>query len=495
MAITINDWLTENAPQISTNINQKVMAAPTPWITQYRQEYWEDEKSRVKKTFQFDRAMVAGGADEVDWANMTAAVTFNDTHANHQAGGDGVSDGHIPPSDNIVFGQTLREYNLQWKSIWGPYMNVETMRDKFVRAQQMGACVKALADQGREYWIDRKRSEYKRVAGNLVVLDSSFALSGLDDYNKTAFRAYSGTDASMLTNGFLDEIYEYLNHQGAGGDALGSANAGSVYSLITSPRQSRRLIMADPDVREDFRYSSQNEKLLGSMKTKWAYNGWAHSLDETVERWEWYPTGGTPTLAITETTGAYVLNAALGGVAGANVYSTNAAQLTKGSTIIRAGVTYIVKSTSSATEGVLVRQDGAAVGAGLTASNAFTAWLKVPRFIYSGTGAALKRTPNPKWLIATWEDSYVFHQGVCVSEVPKPITSVGQASFAATNYVGTPIWKMYETKDQNPLGNMGQFLMVMANGTRPENPEYGIVIRHLAIPRPDSRIMGEDSLG
>jgi hypothetical protein len=492
---TINDWLTENAPQISTNINQKMMAASTPWITQYRQEYWEDEKSRVKKTFQFDRAMVAGGADEVDWANMTAAVTFNDTHANHQAGGDGVSDGHIPPSDNIVFGQTLREYNLQWKSIWGPYMNVETMRDKFVRAQQMGACVKALADQGREYWIDRKRSEYKRVAGNLVVLDSSFALSGLDDYNKTAFRAYSGTDASMLTNGFLDEIYEYLNHQGAGGDALGSANAGSVYSLITSPRQSRRLIMADPDVREDFRYSSQNEKLLGSMKTKWAYNGWAHSLDETVERWEWYPTGGTPTLAITETTGAYVLNAALGGVAGANVYSTNAAQLTKGSTIIRAGVTYIVKSTSSATEGVLVRQDGAAVGAGLTASNAFTAWLKVPRFIYSGTGAALKRTPNPKWLIATWEDSYVFHQGVCVSEVPKPITSVGQASFAATNYVGTPIWKMYETKDQNPLGNMGQFLMVMANGTRPENPEYGIVIRHLAIPRPDSRIMGEDSLG
>jgi hypothetical protein len=439
--------------------------------------------------------MVAGGADEVDWADMTAAVTFDNTHANHQAGASGVSDGHIPPSDDIVFGQTLREYNLQWKSIWGPYMNVETMRDKFVRAQQMGACVKALADQGREYWIDRKRSEYKRVAGNLVVLDSGFALSGLDYYNKTAFPAYTGTDPSMLTNGFLDEIYEYLNHQGAGGDALGSANAGSVYSLITSPRQSRRLIMADPDVREDFRYSSQNEKLLGSMKTKWSYNGWAHSLDETVDRWEWYPTAGTPTLAITETTGAYVLSAALGGVAGANVYSANAAQLTKGSTIIRAGVTYIVKSTSSATAGVLVREDGEAIGAGLTASNAFTAWLKVPRFIYSGTGAALKRTPNPKWLIATWEDSYIFHQGVCVSEVPKPITSVGQASFAATNYVGTPIWKMYETKDQNPLGNMGQFLMVMANGTRPENPEYGIVIRHLAIPRPDSRIMGEDSLG
>lgn len=246
--------------------------------------------------------------------------------------------------------------------------------------------------------------------------------------------------------------------------------------------------MADPDVREDFRYSSQNEKLLGSMKTKWSYNGWAHSLDETCERWEAY-TPATAQLAITVTTGAYVIT-----VATVESTSTNGASLTKGSTIIVGGVKYIVKSTSSATAGVVVRDDGAAVAA-VSATTSWTAWLKVPRFIYSGSGAALKRLPNPKWLIATWEDSYVFHQGVCVSEVPKPITSVGQASFAATNYVGTPMWKRYETKDQNPLGNMGQFFMVMANGTRPENPEYGIVIRHLAIPRPDSRIMGEDSLG
>ena len=482
---TIQDYLVEQSPQISTDINQKMMAAPTPWITLYRQEFWEDQKSSKKKTFQFDRAMISGGADEVDWADMVPDVTFNDTHANHQASN---SDGHIPPSDNIIFGQTLREYNLQWKSIWGPPMNVEQLRDKFVRATQMGACVKAMADQGREYWIDRKRSEYKRVANNLVVLDSSFDLGTTNYYDRTVFPAATGTDSSILSNGFLDEFYEFLNHQGAGGDSLGEANAGPVYSLITSPRQSRRLIMADPDVREDFRYSSQNEKLLGSMRTKWSYNGWAHTLDETCDRWEAYATGGTPTIAITVTTGAYVLSAALGAT------STNAAQLTKGSTIIAGGISYTVKSTSSTTAGVVVRDDGAAVTA-FSASNAFTAWLKVPRFVYSGSGLALKRTPNPKWLIATWEDSYVFHQGVCVSEVPRPITSVDQANFMATDYVGTPKWTNYEDKTDNPLGNMGQFLMVMANGTRPVNPEYGIVIRHLAVPRPDGRIIDGASLG
>lgn len=490
MATTIQDYLVEQSPQISTDINQKMMAAPTPWITLYRQEFWEDQKSSKKKTFQFDRAMISGGADEVDWADMVPDVTFNDTHANHQASN---SDGHIPPSDNIVFGQTLREYNLQWKSIWGPPMNVEQLRDKFVRATQMGACVKAMADQGREYWIDRKRSEYKRVANNLVVLDSSFDLGTTNYYDRTAFPVATGTDSSILTNGFLDEFYEFLNHQGAGGDSLGEANAGPVYSLITSPRQSRRLIMADPDVREDFRYSSQNEKLLGSMRTKWSYNGWAHTLDETCDRWESY-TPVTAQLAIANTTGVYAVT-----VATVASTATNGAVLTKGSTIVDTltNIKYIVKSTTDATgnAGVVVKDDGTAITAAVVAATTWKAWLKVPRFVYSGSGLALKRTPNPKWLIATWEDSYVFHQGVCVSEVPRPITSVDQANFMATDYVGTPKWTNYEDKTDNPLGNMGQFLMVMANGTRPVNPEFGIVIRHLAVPRPDGRIIDGSSLG
>ena len=493
---TISDWLTENAPQISTNINQKVMAAPTPWITLYRQEYWEDEKSRTKKTFQFDRAMIVDGADEVEWADMTNAVTFNDAHANHQAASD-----NIPPSDNIFFGQTLREYNLQWKSIWGPEMNVEAMRDKFIRSQQMGACVKALADQGREYWIDRKRSEYKRIADNLVVLNSGFVLDG-GDYGKSAFPVASGsshTDASILTNGFLDEIYEYLNHQGAGGDALGSANAGSVYSLITSPRQSRRLIMADPDVREDFRYSSQNEKLLGSMKTKWSYNGWAHSLDETCERWE-YLNEATKYVTVADPVGTadavLTLSASMATELAAISTVTPPTTFYKGSQIVSAaGTAYIVTKVLSATTFGVRLATGAAASVVTATTAGFKAWIKIPRFVYSGSGSARKRIPNSGWLTATWEDSYIFHQGVCVSEVPKPISSVGQASFDAVNYVGTPMWKNFESKSANPLGNLGQFLMVMANGTRPENIEYGIVIRHLAVPRPDGRVMDGSSLG
>jgi hypothetical protein len=89
----------------------------------------------------------------------------------------------------------------------------------------------------------------------------------------------------------------------------------------------------------------------------------------------------------------------------------------------------------------------------------------------------------------------VFHQHVCCSLVPKPITSVGQAQFDAVNYSGTFSWKNYEDRTDNPDGTIGQFRGVLSNGTKPENPEFGVIIRHLAVPNPDGRVMNGSSLG
>lgn len=487
MAITVNDFLVEHAPVVGNDINQKMLEQPTPWINLYTQEFWEDGKSSVQKTYTFDRAVVVDSSgdesDPVDWADMSTAASDTNNGAWSQAAD---ATGGVPPADYLEYTQTIRDYNLQHKAIWGPPMNTNVLRDKFERVKQVDATVKALADQQREFWVDRKRDEYTRVADNLVVLDSGFSLDG-GDYDNLAFPAYSGTDSSILTQGFLDEIYEYMNLHGAGKAPMGYADNRPVYGLVTSARQGRRLIHADPDIREDFRYSSQNEKLLAPMGVKYTYNGWTYLSDDMVKRWEWYGTGQTATITITVTTGAYVLSAALGAEA------TNGAQLTKGSTIIVGGNKYIVKSTSSTTEGVVVRADGAAVTA-VSATNAFTAWLRVPQFVMATVGGKRKRIPNPNWLIATWEDSYVFHQHACASLVPRPITSVGKANFGAINYAGEIKWTNYDDKDNNPDSTIGQFRCVMANGTRPDNPEFAIAIRHLAVPQPDSRIMGEASL-
>lgn len=497
-------------------INQKIMGRPTPWITLGRKETWTDEISSVQKTFQFDRAKLVSSSDtngqfteEVEWANVAGDLSANDNTANHIAstGVGALTDG-IPPADNVEFTQTLRDYRLQHKAVWGPPMNTNNLRDKFVRVKQMGACIDALADQGRELQIARARNEYYRVADNLVVLDSAFDLNG-GDYGSMAFPVPSGTahtDPSILTNGFTDIIYEYLNHQGAADGALGQAGGSAGYSLITSPRQSRRLIMADPDVREDFRYSSQNEGLLAAMGKKWSYNGFVHTCDEKVNRWEYlneatgYVTVAAPVsgadavMTINGVTVATIL-AAITDSSGATI-TNPPTRFYKGTQIVSAaGDNYIVTGYLSATTYSVRLATGAAATVKTATTAGFKAWVAIPQFYVASVGGVYKRIPNPGWLTATWEDTVFYHQGVCTTLVPKPITSVGQASFPALNYAGTYRWTNYENRSDNPDGSIGQFRGVWSNGTRPDNPEFGIVVRHLAVPRPDGRIMDGSSLG
>jgi hypothetical protein len=493
MATTVNDFLVEQAPQIGTDINQKMMDQPTPWITLYKQEMWEDEKSNVQKTFQFDRAILtdSGGtaAEEVEWADMSTASTLQ-SFGGHQQASDAT--GGVPPADYVKYSETIREYNLQHKALWGPPMNTNNLRDKFVRVQQMNACVKAMADQTRQFWIERKRSEYTRVSDNLVVLDSNFSLNG-GDYDNVAMPAYSGTDGSILTNGFLDEIYEYENFNGANQGALGMTENRPVYGLITSARQSRRLIMADPDTREDFRYSNQNEKLLGPMGLKWTYNGYSHICDDSLPRWEYVPASAVTIAVAAATAGIAVATFSAG------LVDSNGATVTlkKGSTIIVTGTDacklIVTGAHADANKYYVKSADGEALVVVDPAVTTFTAWARVPQFVYdSGTAKVI---PNPAWLAATWEDSFIFHQDVCCSKVPRPITSVGKASFDAINYAGEIKWTNYDDKANNPDKTIGQFRCVLANGTKPLNPEFGIVLRHLAVPRPDGRVNPGDSLG
>jgi hypothetical protein len=504
MAYSVEDWLVEQSPMISSDINQKFMEAPTPWITLYSQEFWDDERSSVQRTYQFDRVQIRNGADEVEWEDVTTDPLGANSSGDHNQHQTDTADG-IPPSDELAYTETIRDYKLQHKAIWGPPLNVNKLRDKFVRVQQVGASVKALADQAREYWIKRKRDEYKRIADNVVVLDSGFDLTG-GDYDSIGCPDYTGTDGSMLTNGFTDEIYEFLNHQGAGKNALGYADTKPVYGLVTSARQSRRLIMSDPEVREDFRYSSQNEKLLQSMGVKWTYNGYSHLIDASCDRWEYYTTavsGADSTnniTAITRDAGNLTATLTVNAEVANNHFSPNKAnmtrfwkytQITPGSGN-NSGDKLIITSRTGANTYKVKRADGQALAGNDSAATIyFTAWLAVPRMVLSGG----RTVPNSDWLTATWEDSYIFHQGTCTSLVPRPLTSVGQASFDALEYTGSVRWTNYDNRDDNPDGTIGQFRGVMSNGTRPDNPEFGIVLRHLAVPRPDSRIQDETTLG
>lgn len=476
MANEINDWLLRESGRITPSINQKMMAKTTPWLTLHLREAWEEGMGNVHKTFVFDRAQLVDSAPK-DWENMHDGIDA--------IGSGSVSDGGscVPQADEIKFTTQSREYFLQTKAIWGPNLCVNNLRNTFIREQQMKASIAALADQARETWIERYRSEYTRVSANKAVANASFALNA-NQYNSFGFPT-AGTGAtpevSILTQGFLDYVYEYLNHQGAQDGAMGLVETRPVYGLVTSARTSRNLIVANPDIREDFRYSSQNEKLLAPMGVKWNYAGFVHLIDDKTPRWNWIAAGSSsPTAAVTVASGAAT-----------GVLTTSATSaLTIGSQVFIGSNQYLIKALGNGTTTYTVTGvDGGAPTAQTSA--VYSAWVKVPEFIKSGNVVI----PNPAWLSAEYEDSYIFHQKTEVCLIPKPITNVAGAKFDVVNHAGEFSWKNYLDEEKNPDGTIGRFRGVLSSGTRPDNPEFGIVIRHKACPNAFGMITDCSTLG
>jgi hypothetical protein len=252
---------------------------------------------------------------------------------------------------------------------------------------------------------------------------------------------------------------------------MGMVETRPVYGLVTSARTSRNIIMENADIREDFRYSSQNEKLLAPMGVKWNYAGFVHLIDDKTPRWNWIPAGAsTPTAAV-----AYTSPAATG-----TLTTSATSALTIGSQVFIGSNQYLIKSLINGTTTYAVTAVNGGPPTAQT-SAVYSAWVKVPEYIKTaGTDPIV--IPNPAWLSAEYEDSYIFHQKTEVCLIPKPITNVAGAKFDVVNHAGEFSWKNYLDEDKNPDGTIGRFRGVLSSGTRPENPEFGIVIRHRACP-------------
>jgi hypothetical protein len=116
----------------------------------------------------------------------------------------------------------------------------------------------------------------------------------------------------------------------------------------------------------------------------------------------------------------------------------------------------------------------------------------LPRYNWNGTGwtrvlpyAGSAATHGTKFDIssayenAQFEVSFVFHQDVIESLIPKPITSPGgNTRFDPVSYKGDFKWKNILNKDSNPDGTIGYFRGVLSNGTKILRPEWGWAVLH-----------------
>lgn len=107
------------------------------------------------------------------------------------------------------------------------------------------------------------------------------------------------------------------------------------------------------------------------------------------------------------------------------------------------------------------------------------AWVR--RYPYKRVAASsgYKWEIDPLYEAAAYMDSIIFHQDVMECLIPKPISSVGAATFEPQMYRGDWKWLNIRSEDCNPDGTIGYFRGVFQSGSKPIHPQFGFVIRHL----------------
>ena len=489
MAYDIEQLLINEANRIGPDIYRKTLNT-SPWLKLIKKDTWPDEMGQSINVLTYERSLpinslawssssTSGSGSLSNWSGVTldpvsssayqtavaaaataytsatagsptaatvlAAKTAYDTaitaanalynNGTSAAGSANPGPGTAVPTAQIVnFAQTLRSYNLTQTAIQSPAISVNDLRFSLKRKEQLSNIFDILSENTSYAWQDRFRDEYVRLSQNKIVANVTstgalvsftgenavFAdvasLTGGSSSATLAQLGYvppvgSNAPASILTQGILDRVYMKLIRDGAGTNALDRENSRPVFGIICSSETSRNLIHDNPDIRQDYRWSSKVNELLTPLGIERSYAGFFHMVDDWGPRYNLV----TPITGTTTGGGAFV-----------RVYPYKMVATTQG----------------------------------------------------------YKWDINPAYESATYEDTIVFHQDVFQNLVPKPITSVGAASFDAVSYMGEFKWRNIPHRDDNPDGNIGFFRAVLSAGSKPIRPEWGYVIRHLRASTP-----------
>lgn len=461
-AYDIEQLLINEANRIGPDIYRKTLNT-SPWLKLVKKDTWPDEMGDTVRVLTYERSLpntslnwsqisINGvGARDGTYPNNTVVATGNST-ANQ-----------LPSTSRIEFAQTLRSYNLTHTALESPKLSVNDLRFTTKRKEQLSNIFAILQENTSYAWQDRFRDEYVRLAQNKVnaVLGGNGQLvqnSGDGSVFSSATRP-----TGVLTQGILDRVYMKLIRDGGGNNPLDRENSRPVFGVILSSESSRNLIMANTDIRQDFRWSTEKDSLLAPLGITRSYGGYFHMVDDWLPRHDAYATTAASTASATVT------------LSTANVATLRVGQSVSGTGIPHGTVINTIPTTATITLATSV--GGTAVPVTL-ASGAFVYFRRAP-YTAVATTQGVKWDIDPLYESAEFEDSIVFHQDVFTNLVPKPLTAAGSnVSFDAVSYMGDFKWLNIQSATDNPDKTIGYFRAILSSGSKPIRPEWGTVIRH-----------------
>lgn len=491
-ATDIQQLLINEANRIGPDIYRKTLNS-SPWLKLVKKDTWPDEMGDTISVLTYERSLPANA---LNWSTVSVnnVPSRDGTFSNNTTAGSpaGTPSSTTPPSSSIPsaqtvsFAQTLRSYNLKHTAIESPRISVNDLRFSLKRKEQLSNIFQILQDNTSYAWQDRYRDEYARVAQNKVTAaafgstlvqvssDGSVFNAGAHSAGTpAAVTASAGLPSSILTQGILDRTYMKLIRDGAGNNPLDRENSRPVFGAILSSESSRNIIVANSNVREDYRFSDSKNELLAPLGISRSYAGFFHMVDDWLPRHD----ALVVTTALSSNTLAFTV---YGGGAGSAVSVGDV--LTD-----RAGKTAVVTVAGAytAATGAQASTTISVIDSGFAAANTDIIWVRRKPYVAVATTQGSKFDVSSAYELAKYEDTIVFHQDVFVNLVPKPITAAGaNVTFDAVSYMGDFKWKNILNETTNPDGTLGYFRAILSAGSKPVRPEWGTVIRHLRASTP-----------
>lgn len=350
-------------------------------------------------------------------------LSWSDVTFNGTTGGGGAASGSgscLPPTQEIAFAQTARTYSLSHTALESPPICVNDLRYSFRRQEQLRMIFDILTENASYAWQDRYRNEYFRACGHKV----------------TAYGSTSGVTLPEVTTTNVDP---------------NSTTATNTLFYASSG-----------DILPPSSYLTQG--ILDRIYMKLIRDGAGNNpLDRVNAR----PQFGL--ICSPETSDRIIRE-------NADVrddYRYNSGKVNE--LLAPLGIERAYRGFFHMIDEFAPRYTIVAGGD-----------TKIQRVLPYTSAAATygnKYDINPDYEDAEYEVSFVFHQDVLESLIPKPITSAGgNTKFDPVNYRGDFKWLNIPHPTQNPDGTMGFFRGVMSNGTKMIRPEWGYAILHLRCP-------------
>lgn len=496
---SLTHLLVEASLQFSEDIYRRTINT-SPWLKLIKQGAWPDEMGDTISVITYERTLPS---TTNSWDNINSD---SDKFA-------------VPTATQVTLAQTIRTYGIKHTAIESQPITVNDGRMSFRVTEQIKAVYDNLVENVAWLWIQRYRDEFRRLAGTKVIAGPTTGVANgalyrvtTEDYPEalttTTLGGYSN-GVGILTQGLLNKLYMELIRDGAGNRPMGMENGRPIFTLVTSPENSDALIRLNASTRDDFRYNSSSvSELLKPMGVERSYRGFYHLIDTTCPRYNYVPgavvlTSLTATVTINDSVNKLATVVLAGTTTGLdNLRPGQKFALTAGAGTIVGGVILTKSANTGAGSFTCTYTTATAVvsatavtvfqtynRAGSTATECFC---EVPFYIIDNTGyspgtgvvsTAKRYVINPEYYLAEFEESFIVHPEVMEALIPAPISSFGSGTkFNPVNYRGDFKFLNIPHRVDNPDGNWGYYRGVLASGSKPVRPQYGIAIMTKRVP-------------